>query len=115
LTGVWDFAWEPHKELRSLRANAYYHVAVVKSFYEYRRNQGESCTQDDCHELLKLLHNPGEFHDPVSGEVIRIGLTTRTDSPEFSAYVSRCIMWLSEMGVVVPEPSIIMGAHEKQL
>jgi hypothetical protein len=106
LTGVWDFSWEPHKELRSLRANAYYHVAVVKSFYEYRRNQGESCTQDDCHELLKLLHNPGEFHDPVSGEVIRIGLTTRTDSPEFSAYVERCIAWLSEMGVFVPPPEM---------
>jgi hypothetical protein len=106
LSGVWDFEWEPHKEMRSTTANSFYHAAVVRAFYEYRRAQGESCTQNDCHELLKLLHNPGEFTDPVSGEVVRIGLTTRTNSDEFSAYVDRCIAWLDEMGIpILPRES----------
>jgi hypothetical protein len=87
LSGVWDFEWEPHREMRSLKANSYYHAAVVRALYEYRRAQGESCTQNDCHEL--------------SGEVVRIGLTTRTNSDEFSAYVERCIVWLQDMNVPI--------------
>lgn len=108
--GTFEVTVKPYKPRRSNRANSYYWAAVVKSFQEYEKAQGVSRTEDECHNILKALHHPEDFVDPVTGEVARIGKSTAgLDTAEFSDYVTRCIVWLSEMSVIVPPPELYTG------
>lgn len=96
-----------HRPRRSDAQNRYYHPCFVKLLADYLREQGEQITDDYAHEILKHKFLRRCVVDKNTGEEIWFtGSTRKLTTVEFNEYLERCAQWLSEMGLVVPEPSV---------
>lgn len=103
------FIGEPVRDIRSTRANAYYHACVVDEFRKFLREQGQEFTHDDCHEFLKCKFLLQELINPATGEIVGRAprSTASLDREEFGDFLERCIAWLADtFGVIVPEPGV---------
>lgn len=105
LRGRWRIELMPYRPRRSDRQNRYYWPCFVQPFAQFLRDQGESYTDSDAHEMLKyrFLHKSME----ANGE--HLGYTPSTaglDTSEFNAYLDACAAWLNEFfGIQIPDSS----------
>lgn len=97
--GLWEITAKPRKLRRSLNANAFYHAAVVSEWAMWIREEygDQFITHEQAHVALKKVIL-GTIDRPLpNGEVIEIVPTTHDmDADTFSAYVEKCILFLSE-------------------
>lgn len=116
MTGMWQFAWKPYRERMSERARGYYFKVICQALVNYVRDQGEHMTKDQAHAKLKEKNLPAaQFVNAQTGEIETIPPSiSRFDTAEGSEYIEKCIVWLAEMGVVVPEPSMYGGMERKK-
>lgn len=112
LRGVYRFEFVKFRPRRSDRQNRYYWPCFVKPFADFLRDQGETTTDDEAHELLKYKFLRRSKVNPTTGEVIEyVASTTSLDTAEFNEYLDQCAAWLADMfGIIVPEPE---AYHEK--
>jgi hypothetical protein len=114
LSGAWQLELKQWRPRRSNRANSYYWAAVIPTFREFLREQGQFFTGEEIHDFLKAKLLPvREIHDPNTGEVI--GAVPARSSGLASAacarFVDDAINWLgSTFGIVVPDPSLYRAA-----
>jgi hypothetical protein len=107
LQGRWKITGERDTGKMSDRARGYYFGVVCKSLMLYVAEQGEHMTKDQAHAKFKeKFLPPTTFTNHATGEEETIPPTlTNLDTPAGSIFIEKCIVWLSEMGVVVPEPT----------
>jgi hypothetical protein len=107
LTGLWTISGKRASPKMRDRARGYYFGVVCKSLMLYVAEQGQDMTKDQASAVFKekfLL--PQTFTNLVTGEEETIPPSiTRLDTHEGWVFVQKCIVWLSEMGVYVPEPN----------
>jgi hypothetical protein len=107
LSGRYLLSVRPYKPKRSLRANAYYHAAVVPAFREFMREHGQFFEPEECHEFFLQKFSSKNVIDPETGEVLAVigRRSSKMDSGQFSEFVNTVIGWLQDRcGVIVPEP-----------
>ena len=96
--GPYVLSLEDEKEYRSSSANRFYWGAIVASFCK----KFEGHTKEEIHEILKYKFNRRTVADPVTGEVIEVGMTTTTmTQAEFAMYSDACVRYGAEIGVDV--------------
>jgi hypothetical protein len=95
---------KPYSPRRSNRANSFYWAAVVVALVQFFEEQGQMVSAEYAHDLL-VRRNLGEREVMApDGAVEKLRLETHTLSrDEFSAYVERCIAWLAEWSIEVPD------------
>lgn len=88
------------KAIRSLKANAYYHVILNIIAIDTGH------THEQLHEICKKKFNGDIIHLPKGG-MEQVGkTTTNMDTAEFTGYVNRVKQWAQdEFGITIPEPS----------
>lgn len=87
------------RAIRSLRANAYYHVILNIIAIDTGH------THEQLHEICKNKFNADVIHLPKGGMVMVGKTTTNLDTAEFTGYVNRVKQWANdEFGIVIPEP-----------
>lgn len=88
------------KHVRSLKANAYYHVILNIIGIDTGH------THEQLHEICKKKFNGDIIHLPKGG-MEQVGkTTTNLDTAEFTAYVNRVKQWAQdEFGIVIPDAS----------
>tara|TARA_R110000868_G_scaffold320656_1_gene581588 strand:- start:209 stop:616 length:408 start_codon:yes stop_codon:yes gene_type:complete len=97
-----DVTVRVHRDIRSLRANAYYWSTVLEAVVEgVREWQGEDSI-NDAHENL-AMHFLRISDDPVTGAPRRLR-TPEANTKEFSEYLDKVIRFAAERGIEVPEP-----------
>lgn len=104
--GRYRIKFEPEGTSRSNQANRYYFGCVVAALQEYARQQGDVMDKDEAHETLKRECGlRREIVNYDTGHVLK-SLKSWADysTEEGAEYIDRCIGWLGQMGVVVPEP-----------
>lgn len=92
---------------RTLPQNRWYWSCIVQPFGDFLREQGESYTDEDAHELMKAKFLRITIFNKRTGEVIgeSVKSTTKLTTDEFSEYVEKCIAWLAEMfGIICAFP-----------
>lgn len=96
-----------YRARRSDRQNRWYWPAFVKPLADFMREQGESVSEADAHEILKMRFLRRGIVDEKTGEVIEyVGSTTTLTTTEFNEYLDKCAAWLADMfGFIFPEPS----------
>jgi hypothetical protein len=107
LEGPHRVQWCKHRKRRTDRQNRMYWPLVVQPFADFLREQGESYTDDDAHELLKAKFLRVSVANKDTGEVIgEIPRSTTTlTTEEFYDYVEKCVAWLADMfGIECPSP-----------
>ena len=100
---------------RTDQQNRYLWVAFNEPFSDYMRAQGEALTALDAHEILKgkflrktiIDRNTGEAYDVVHS-------TTELTTVEFNEYLDREAVFLGELGIQVPDPSIYHSQDDEQ-
>lgn len=104
--GVWTFTLRRASRVRSVRANAYWWGVVIRAFQQYRADQGEFVTAQECHDLLKLeLLPPVVFVSPVTGRTHCVPAETHNMSvEEFGRFIEAGVAWCAQMGIDVPPP-----------
>ena len=89
-----------NRAVRSLKANAYYHVILNIIGIETGH------THEQLHEICKKKFNADIIHLPKSGMEMIPKTTTNLDTAEFAAYVNRVKQWAQdEFGIVIPDVS----------
>lgn len=91
---------------RSDRQNRYYWPCFVGSLFDYCVAQGDEITRDEVHELFKAKFLRRTIVNKSTGEIIGQAIASTTDltTVEFNEYLDKCARFLSEMGIIVPEP-----------
>jgi hypothetical protein len=104
--GIWTLSLRRASQIRSVRANAYWWGVVIREFQKYRAEQGEFCTAQECHDLLKLeLLPPTVFISPVTQRTHVVPAETHNMTPEeFGRFIEAGVAWLAQMGIDVPPP-----------
>ena len=108
LRGRYRFDIRKHRARRSDRQNRYYWPCFVHVLGGYLRDQGETTTDNEAHEILKhKFLQMSVMADHATGEMVEYTRsTTELDTSEFNEYLDRCAHWLSDFfGIIVPEPS----------
>ena len=107
LRGKQRITVKQYRRKRSDIQNSYYWPCFVDPFGQFLRDQGETITNDDAHEMLKLKFLGVVVQDAKAGKLECSRSTTTLDWQEFNDYLDRCSHWLNEMfGIVTPEPVI---------
>ena len=93
-------------------ANAFYWAAIISALRQYLAEQGEEVSADYAHTILKTrCLGVREIVIKATGEVIQIPKSTAVlNTTEFSEFVQRCLAFLAELGIVVPELDTFAGA-----
>jgi hypothetical protein len=108
LVGIYDIEFDPRRDTRSNRQNAWYWACIVSAFAAYMRDQDyEIITDDEAHEFLKARFLAVSVHNRRTGEVIgrRVRSTTELSTEQFCEYCERCRAWLADFfGIIVPDP-----------
>lgn len=95
------------RKRRSDQQNRYYRGVFCPMLGDYMRDQGEMVDDEAAHEVLAGMFLKRKFTDKQTGEVIEYRIsTTKLSTVEFNEFLERCAQWLSELGMVVPEPSV---------
>ena len=112
LKGPYRFEVVQHRPRRSDRQNRYYWPCFVQPFATFLRDQGEFCTDDEAHEVLKYRFLRKSKMNKVTAEVVDfVPSTTSLNTTEFNEYLDRVAAWLADtFGIIVPEPDVY---HEK--
>lgn len=94
-----------YRERRSDKQNSRYWPCIVAPFADWLREQGDTFTNLQAHELLKHKFLRKTFVDTQSGEALDYTQsTTELDTAEFTHYMEDCENWLAEFcGIIVPE------------
>lgn len=88
------------KPVRSLKANAYYHVVLNIIAIDTGH------THEQLHEICKKKFNGDIIHLPKGGMEMIGNTTTNLDQTEFFAYVNRVKQWAQdEFGITIPDIS----------
>jgi hypothetical protein len=90
-------------EIRSDAANRYYMGVVVTMI---AKAMGER-DKEEVHRTLKKMFNYREVVSTETGEVLRLGKSTKKMSPEaFWNYVEQCRQWAAEFfSLYIPDPN----------
>lgn len=108
LEGSYRIEISPTRPTRSVKQNAFYWGVIIASLWEWLRDQDWTIGSDEAaHEMLKARFLATTIINKRTGEVIgrRVRSTTELTTEEFSDYVERCRMFLSEWcNIVVPDP-----------
>lgn len=88
---------------RSLKANAFYHAAVVQPLADHLGYE-----HDEMHEAL-AFHFLRIEDEPITGTPRRKS-TRDLSTAEMADYVDRCIRFCAEHGVVVDDPQRVGAA-----
>lgn len=103
MAGAWRgrmvVEFKPDQPRRSNKQNARHWAAVVPAFQEYLRQQGESLSAEECHELLKArVLGTRQLIDKATGEVIgEVSKRSSTlDIGEFSEFTALAEAWLRD-------------------
>jgi len=107
LSGRWCMTMRPYKPRRSLKANVYYHAAVIPTFKRFMQNHGQFFEAEEVHEFFLQKFASRNVVDPITGEVLSVlgRRSSKMDSTQFSEFVNACIDWMQDrFGIVVPEP-----------
>lgn len=88
---------------RTLKANAYYWVAVVGI-----PAQHFGYSVEEMHEALKWLF----LRKFEEGKPETVRSTTELSTVEFSEYVEKCRKWAAEEGLVIPDPDEVLEVIE---
>lgn len=88
-----------YRKRRTDAQNRLYWVAVVPELGRFLRNQGETYTDEDAHELLKAKFLRETVVNKETGEPIGVVIksTTKLDTEQFSEYIEKCVAWLADM------------------
>lgn len=104
MAGAWRgrmvVEFKPDRPRRSNKQNARHWGVVVPAFQEYLRQQGESLSAEECHELLKArVLGTRQLIDKNTGEVIgEVGKRSSTlDIGEFAEFTALAEAWLRDM------------------
>lgn len=94
------------RETRSQRANRYWFGVIVEMFRDYNRDQGVELSKKEAHAALKLaVLPPREIINHATGEVMRLPAESHTkDVAEFGRMIDLGVVYLSELGLIVPDP-----------
>jgi hypothetical protein len=102
---------------RSLPQNAYYWGVVVPMVKKGLYDEGfdEVKTNEDAHEVLKLLHLKKQFVSKSTGDVIEFGgSTAELNVPGFNDYIERICRWAAEyLGIAIPSPNEQYGDFQE--
>lgn len=98
LTGQWWITVKRFSNRRSLKANAYYWVAVVPAFQRFMRTQGQYFSDEEIHEFFLQEFSGRPVVNPKTGEVMRIvgKRSSKMDKEQFAQYVNDCIGWMQD-------------------
>ncbi len=110
--GVYEFTIKPYKPRRNNSQNRLWWGTIVEAFRAFNEEQGVMYTAQQAHDILKMNLLPNaEFVHPSTGLVTAIPADSHDlDKSQFSSLIERAIVWLAEMGVVVPDPQIYATA-----
>lgn len=94
-----------NKAIRSMTANAYYHVVLNIICTSTGQGTGDkNFDHDQLHEILKRKFNSDTFHLPKGGVEVVGKSTSEMDTTEFASYINRVKQWAKEeFGIIVPE------------
>lgn len=108
LTGTHRITIKAHRKRRSDRQNRYYFPCFVAPFAQFLRDQGQSITDLDAHEILKFKFLRATCINPETGEAFDYTRSsTDLTTLEFYDYLERVAAWLAdEFHIVVPEASL---------
>jgi hypothetical protein len=94
---------------RSLPQNAYYWGVVVPMVKKGLYDEGfdEVKTNEDAHEVLKMLHIKKQIVSKQTGDIIHYGgSTTELNVPGFNDYIERICRWAAEyLSISIPSPN----------
>lgn len=93
---------------RSLPQNNYYWGVIINEFKKgWFDTQGERISTDDAHEILKRECNYKEITNEETGEILKIGISTRTKTTvEYEEYLEDCRKFVYNwFGIDVPLPN----------
>lgn len=107
LQGLWTFTAERASARMSDRARGYYFGVVCKSLIQYVKAQGDCMTKDSAHAFFKSrCLEPKTFTNTSTGEIETYQASiSKFNTEEGAAYIDKCIVFLAQMGVIVPEPT----------
>lgn len=99
MTGVMRVTFKKYRKRRTDAQNRLYWVAVVPELGRFLRDQGESYTDEDAHELMKAKFLRETVVNKQTGEAIGVVIksTTKLTTQEFSEYIEKCVAWLADM------------------
>ena len=104
------------KDTRSQRANRYWFGVIVKMFREYNADQGIMLSADDSHTALKLILLPTrEVPNHRTGEIMHVPAHSHNRTiAEFGDLIEAGVAFLSELGLIVPDPYTYGGVERRQ-
>ena len=88
--------------------NAYYWGVIIQLIkLAFKEQNGDIYTNLEVHEMLKIQLHFKELVNKETGEIIKIGTTTTTDSTvQFEEYEEDCRRWASEwLNIQIPLPN----------
>lgn len=107
LQGPHRISIEKHRPRRSLKANAFYHAAVIPALQSFMRGNGQYFDHDEIHEFLLARFAGKNVIDPNTGKVLAVVGTrsSKMDVEQFATFVDHCIGWMQDrLGIPIPEP-----------
>ncbi len=103
LRGMYRITVVQYRPRRSDRQNRYYWPCFVASFGQFLRDQGESITDLQAHEMLKHKFLRRTFIDTNREPHDYTQSTGDLNTSEFNEYLDNCAAWLADtFGIVVP-------------
>lgn len=100
-----DLSFALHREIRSLRQNAYLWGVCYRAVSEHTGYEDW-----EVHELAKQMFLPRTLavtdgNGEIKGEYVIGGSTTKLDTAEMTEYIERFRRWAAEtFGLVIPDP-----------
>ena len=95
-----------NRPIRSLSANAYYHVILnLIAIHSGQGTGDQKFDHDELHELMKKKFNGTLKNLPKGGTEVIGRSTSQLDTKEFGAFVNKVKKWaIDEWGLSIPEP-----------
>lgn len=98
MKGVMRITFVKLRPRRTDAQNRLYWVAVVPELGRFLRDQGETYTDEDAHELMKAKFLRETVVNKQTGEAIGVVIksTASLSVEEFSEYIEKCVYWLAD-------------------
>ena len=93
-----------YRKRRSDQQNRRYWGAIIRAFGDFLRENGESITDLQAHELMKHKFLRRTWVDTKTGEAHDYTRSTaELNTAEFTEYMDDCENWLAEFGIIIEE------------